>query len=215
MDARQRRTRARLAKTILELAAKRPTSEMSVSEIAARAGINRSTFYQHAAAPCELLESVLAEELTELSVTHLATVSADDAPAAIVRLTVATLRHIDDRADIYRVGLDDDVIGASLQPMLNRIFTATILDIFDRGAISLPHEESLSPEQRDVFIRSAANFVSAGFVGASRVWLDTPGPRDIEGFLQLTGELLPSWWPFDADAESVLAPAVEVTPPHL
>jgi len=209
MDARQRRTRARLARTILQLAAERPTSEISVSEIAARAGINRSTFYQHAAAPCELLESVLAEELTELSMTHLATVSADDAPAAITRATVAALRHIDERADIYRVGLGDDLIGASLQPMLNRVFTSTVLDIFERGAITLPHAECLSEEQRELFTRSAAHFVAAGSVAAFRVWLDTPAPRDIASFLEVIGELLPSWWPFQAQHEPALAPADE------
>ncbi|ROR82100.1 transcriptional regulator, TetR family [Plantibacter flavus] len=207
MDARQRRTRARLARTILQLAAERPTSEISVSEIAAQAGINRSTFYQHAAAPCELLESVLAEELTELSLTHLSTVSTDDAAAVIARVTVATLRHLDERADVYRVGLGDDVIGASLQPMLNRIFTATILDVFERGAITFPHADCLNEEQRELFVRSAALFVAAGSVATFRVWLDTPAPRDIASFLEVTSVLLPSWWPFDLEQTSALAPA--------
>lgn len=211
MDARQRRTRARLASTILQLSAQRPTSEISVSEIAARAGINRSTFYQHAAAPCELLESVLAEELTELSITHLSTVSADDAGGAIARATVAVLRHIDERADIYRVGLDDDLVGASLQPMLNRVFTSTLLDIFERGAITLPHAECLSDGQRELFVRSAAHFVAAGSVATFRVWLDTPAPRDIASFLEVIGELLPSWWPFEVEHASALAPVDAAT----
>ncbi|MGK9146757.1 TetR/AcrR family transcriptional regulator [Plantibacter flavus] len=209
MDARQRRTRARLANTILTLAAERPTTELSVSEISARAGINRSTFYQHAAAPCDLLESVLADELTALNVTHLSSVSAEDAPAAIARVTVATLRHIEEHAEVYRIGLGDDVIGASLQPMLNRVLTATILEIFDRGAIVLPELDVLDTAERDRFVRSAASFVAAGSVAAFRVWLDSPAPRDIPAFLELVPMLLPSWWPFEVQHDTTLAPVGE------
>lgn len=207
MDARQRRTRARLATTILTLAAERPTSELSVSEIAACAGINRSTFYQHATAPCELLQSVLADELTALSVTHLSTVSAADAAASITRVTVATLRHMDQHADVYRTGLADDAVGASLQPMLNRVFTSTILGIFDHEAVELPHADRLSAAEREVFLRSAASFIAAGAIAAFRVWLDSPAPRDIPAFLEMFSELLPTWWPFEAEPEAALAPA--------
>jgi len=205
MDARQRRTRARLASTILTLAAKRPTSEISVSEIAAGAGINRSTFYQHAAAPCDLLESVLADELTALSVVHLSTVSASDAPTAIARVTVAVLQHVEEHGDVYLVGLGDDVIGASLQPMLNRVFTATILEIFDRGAIIVPQSDAMTEQDLEVFVRSSAAFVAAGAVAAIRVWLEGPRPRDVSAYLELIANLLPSWWPFDVEHEAKLA----------
>lgn len=214
MDARQRRTRARLASTILSLAAKRATSELSVSEIATRAGINRSTFYQHAAAPCELLESVLAEELTALTHLHLSTVSAADAPAAIARVTVATLRHMEEHADIYLIGLGDDAVGASLQPMLNRVFTAAILEIFDVGAITLPHAEDLTTTDREIFVRSSAGFVAAGAVAAFRVWLDSPEPRDIPAFLEMFATMLPSWWPFEVEHDSTLAPVGEELAQH-
>jgi iron(III) transport system substrate-binding protein len=55
--------------------------------------------------------------------------------------------------------------------MLNRVFTSTVLDIFERGAITLPHAECLSEEQRELFMRSAAHFVAAGSVASFRVWL--------------------------------------------
>lgn len=211
MDARQRRTRARLATTILTLAAERPTSELSVSEIAACAGINRSTFYQHAAAPCALLQSVLAAELTALSVTHLSTVSTADAAASITRATVATLRHMDEHADVYRTGLADDAIGASLQPMLNRVFTETILGIFEHGAVELPHAGALGTAEREVFLRTAASFIAAGAVAAFRVWLDSPAPRDIATFLEQFAQLLPSWWPFETEHDAALAPGADAT----
>jgi hypothetical protein len=95
--------------------------------------------------------------------------------------------------------------------MLNRVFTSTVLDIFARGAITLPHTECLSDEQRELFTRSAAHFVAAGSVAAFRVWLDTPAPRDIASFLEVMGELLPSWWPFEAAHGAALAPADEST----
>jgi AcrR family transcriptional regulator len=66
VDARQRKTRAKLAAVILRLAAERPASELTVSEITVAAEINRSTFYQHAASPMDLLERVLREELDSI-----------------------------------------------------------------------------------------------------------------------------------------------------
>lgn len=208
MDARQRRTRARLADTILSLAATRPANELTVSEVAARAGINRSTFYQHAVTPADLLETLLADELTEMSAEHLALVTPDNAPTIVTQISLAMGRHVDAHADIYRIGLRDDAVGANLAPMLSRVFTATILEIFDRGDIEFPQRAALRPECQDVFVRTAAGFVAAGSVAAIRVWLDTPAPRDVATYLETTAPLLPEWWPFAAIPEAVAAEAV-------
>ncbi|MFZ4895062.1 TetR/AcrR family transcriptional regulator [Plantibacter sp. Mn2098] len=203
MDARQRKTRARLATTILELAATRRVSEITVSEIAEQANINRSTFYQHAATPGELLESVLSDELHSLEL-DLTGIGAEAAAQGITDTTIATIRHIEEHAEVYRVGLSDDAGGSSLQPMLNRRFADAIIQLFDQGTVSIPDTVDLSPEARQLFSRTAANFVAAGAVASIKEWLDTPAPRDIEVFLEVYRELVPYWWPTPAASKAII-----------
>ena len=66
LDPRQCRTRAALAAAVLALAAERGIDALSVTEITARAGVHRSTFYQHASSPLDLVKSTLARELDAL-----------------------------------------------------------------------------------------------------------------------------------------------------
>lgn len=92
------RTRTKLQEALFELAHERGFSSISVSDVAERAGVNRSTFYQHYAD----LDTVLADALDR---------SAVEAGAGIVgfeELTVtpppqlvAFLRHVDDHAGVY------------------------------------------------------------------------------------------------------------------
>ena len=54
-DPRYLRARDRLIEVLRELAAQRPAELLTVSEIAARAGVSRTTFYAHAQTPADLL----------------------------------------------------------------------------------------------------------------------------------------------------------------
>ena len=59
MDPRAARTRTALHRAILELAAERPIGDIPATEIVARAGVNRSSLYQHFDDREELLASAL------------------------------------------------------------------------------------------------------------------------------------------------------------
>lgn len=196
MDARQRKTRMKLAATILELSAARRVSDISVSEIAIKAQINRSTFYQHANTPGELLESVLTEELEALRTKFLLGTPPEQAAAAVTQLTRAVAMHIEEHSAVYEIGLSDDAGGASLQPMLNRQFTSSIVRLFEQHTVDIPNDETLSDAAHAIFIHSAARFVAGGAVGAICAWLDTPAPRDVDVFVEVYRRLIPAWWPF-------------------
>lgn len=62
-DPRYRRTRRLLVGAVMELAADRPAAQISVSELAGRAGVSRSAFYAHASSPSELLADHLVSRL--------------------------------------------------------------------------------------------------------------------------------------------------------
>jgi len=115
------RTRAALRAAILELAAQEDVSELSVVEVARRAGINRVTFYDHATSPAALLVAVLADELDEIRAALLDRDTTDSGvPAAapdpldlVDRVARAVAAHVERHAAIYERALVRADDGAS------------------------------------------------------------------------------------------------------
>lgn len=99
MDVRVERTRRALQEALFALARERPLDELTVADIAQRAGVNRSSFYQHYADK----ETLLADALDA---------AAEQAGAALPRITEPLpgppqalfdyLRHFDDNAEVYK-----------------------------------------------------------------------------------------------------------------
>ncbi|KQR19220.1 hypothetical protein ASF79_16295 [Agreia sp. Leaf335] len=196
MDSRQIKTRARLASAVLSLAADKQASEITASELAISAGINRSTFYQHATSPASLLESVLRAELDELRTTYLREAdltTARQASLAIRGVTVAVLEHVDSHAAVYIRGLGESSGSASLQPLLSQHFAESVTLLLDRHALAVPESTSIPPE--GFVADAAARFIANGTVGALEAWLATPAPRSTDAFMAAYGVFLPSWWP--------------------
>lgn len=188
MDARQQKTLARLSATILDLASRGPVSEVTVSALAAAAGVHRSTVYEYAPSPAALLESVLRSELDALRTEYLVDVEPSDAGAAVVGVTRAVLRHVDDHDIIYRRGLGTESGAASLHAMLSEHFQASIELLLDQHSLVVPADD-------DVERRAIARYLADGTIGAIDVWLTRPRPRDVDAFLALVGRLTPAWWP--------------------
>lgn len=197
MDARHRRSRAKLADAVLRLASERPIDEVTASEIAAAAGVNRSTFYAHAASPLALLESVLRDELDALRDRHLASVPRAGAAEAVTAVTLAVLENIESHAAIYERGLLADAGGGhrgetSLRPMLAAHFEESSRQLLAQHAL-FPSDED---EAADPLLAAMVGpFVANGSVGAIAAWLEQPEPRDPEAFLRSYRRLVPSWFP--------------------
>src|SRR5580692_5527479 len=62
-DPRIARTDQALAQAILELASQRPVSQITVADLADRAGVTRATFYNRYSSPLELLIQLLYADL--------------------------------------------------------------------------------------------------------------------------------------------------------
>ena len=63
IDPRIVRTAQACEQAIVELASQRPVSQISVAELAERAGVTRATFYNRYSSPLELLIQVLFADL--------------------------------------------------------------------------------------------------------------------------------------------------------
>lgn len=189
MDARQRRTRDRLHRAVLDLAGDVPVADLSVTAVAEAAGVHRSTFYEHAASPGDLLRAALTAELDELRERYLSDPEAE--PEAAVEVTGAVIRHVASYAAVYRRGLAPDAGPGSLVTTLAEHFLASGRLLQERGIGLGPRVPGLAA---GVSEEAAAGFVAFGTVGAIRAWLGQPEPRDPATFMALDSALLPSWW---------------------
>src|SRR3954469_11792657 len=178
VDARQQKTLARLSGTVLDLAGHGPVTDVSMSALAAAAGVHRSTVYEYASSPADLLERVLRSELDAPRTEYLVGVEASDASAAVIGVTRAVLRHVDDHDAIYRRGLGSDSGSASLHAMLSEHFQESVELLLDQHSLVVPASD-------DTDRRAIARWLADGTIGAIDVWLTRPRPRDVDAFLAL------------------------------
>lgn len=188
MDARQRRTYARLATAILTLASDGPVDDVSVSQLAATTGVHRSTVYEYADSPVQLLARILGDELDALRAAHLVGVTPQSAEAAIAAVTRDVLRHVDEHDAIYARGLGEESGAASLHALLSEHFRGSIRLLLDQHSVDVPARTDLDREM-------IGRYLADGIIGVIAVWLTTPRPRDIDSVLELLTTMTPDWWP--------------------
>jgi AcrR family transcriptional regulator len=192
MDARQVRSRRLLHDAVLELATTTNVAELTVTRVAEAAGVQRSTFYAHAADPPALLRSALLEQLDALRAELLD--DPDHAPADVAaRTTRRVVEHVRDHAAIYRRGLADDAGAGSLHAMLSEHFLVSGRELLarDRARLPLPPVAGVAVRRLD---DAAARFVAQGTVGVLRTWLELPGRPSVPAFERMYAVLLPPWW---------------------
>ncbi|WP_067946292.1 TetR/AcrR family transcriptional regulator [Agromyces sp. NDB4Y10] len=99
MDVRVERTRRALQEALFALAREHPLEEVTVADIATRAGVNRSSFYQHYSDKETLLADALdaAAGLARANLPETPEPTADP-PQALVDY----LAHLDENAEVYR-----------------------------------------------------------------------------------------------------------------
>ena len=160
-DPRVARTRSSLQQALLDLARERPLDEIPVADIAERAAVNRSSFYQHYADKETLLADALdavAEEFgSRLEVSGILTPRRDGPPAALA----AYLAHIDANAALYARVLGDQgsgVVMARVRRRIEAIARESILGAAGPGFGDLP-------------IDIAAAGVTGLALGVIRAWL--------------------------------------------
>lgn len=192
-DPRFARSADALARAVLELAAEVPVEEISVTDLARRAGVTRATFYNHATGPEELLARVLGIELDQVREKFLAVVRAnpDDLESVWYATGGLLMDHIDAHADVYRTGLarSDDGRGSVLAQLLAQHIEGT-LEIY-RDTVGFPEPKDEAERARN---RIASAYLSHGVVGAYRAFLAGPEPRDRDLALDVIVHSTPSGW---------------------
>ena len=191
VDVRQRRSQERLHAAVLRLAAERSVSELSVTELAVEAGVHRSTFYEHAASPADLLQAALVAELDVLRA-RLYDEAATDVDRVVGEVTEDVLRHVERHAAVYRRGLGAGSGSGSLHAMLSGHFRESSRRLLELARLQVGVQVPGVPDE--VVADLAVRFVADGTVGIIEGWLAQPEPR-VEDFMELYLRLLPAWWP--------------------
>ncbi len=129
MDPRIARTRRSLRDALFSLARERSLDEISVSDIADRAGINRSTYYQHYSDKDtllgEALDAVIEDTVAEATASPIT--EADGA-----RLLAVYLDHVEQNAALYRKLLGESG-SAAIQVRMTRRLQSIIAAALDQA----------------------------------------------------------------------------------
>ncbi|MGV8851528.1 MAG: TetR/AcrR family transcriptional regulator [Rhodoglobus sp.] len=128
MDDRVERTRRSLQHALFALTQERPFDEVTISEIADRAGVNRSSFYQHYTDKETLLAFALEAAADEAGVQL---VDLDPQSRTPPPALLSYLNHIDSNAAVYASALGprgSALVASRLRARLNLIVRKGIID---------------------------------------------------------------------------------------
>jgi AcrR family transcriptional regulator len=120
MDRRVARTRGRLQEALLELARERAYGDITVSDVVARAGVNRSSFYEHYTDK-ELLLADALDAAAHSSGADLDMIVEQIESPTPPPVLVDYLRHLAENAAVYRTALISPGVGPAIQSIGTRL----------------------------------------------------------------------------------------------
>jgi AcrR family transcriptional regulator len=158
MDPRIARTRQSLQEALFDLARERGLDEISVADIAERAGVNRSSFYQHYSDKDTLLADAI-DAVVEAAGTEIPVLSEiSPEPPAIL---VAYLRHVEENAAVYARVFGEHGSPLALARLRDRVQTIVI------DAVASSHADTFGDIPPDVL----AAGLSGSVLGVIDAWL--------------------------------------------
>lgn len=172
VDPRIARTRRALQSALVDLARERPLESITVADITARAGVNRSSFYQHYADKDTLLADALDAELEGATTRATAAGLPDptDLPTGPPAALVVYLHHVDANADLYRRALGEHGSAA----VIARV----------RDSIEAVIREVIAASPPQVLTGIPIDVVAAGITGTAlgvvRAWLALDPRPDVD-----------------------------------
>lgn len=158
MDPRIARTRRSLQAALVDLARERPLESITVADITARAGVNRSSFYQHYSDKDTLLADAL-DAAAEAAAAGLPTPI--EFPEGPPEALIVYLRQVEANAELYRLALGEH--GSAV--VIERV----------RDSIESVVRDAIAASEEHVFVGIPVEVVAAGIAGTAlgvvRAWL--------------------------------------------
>jgi AcrR family transcriptional regulator len=190
-DRRVRRTQATLQRALIELVQERDLSQISVADVADRADVSRSTFYDHYQDVHELAEAACTSMLDDLFRFALALDAAPAAPSDPAEdpdpALTAFFTHFAEHAGLYRSLLGPAGSARVIEHVRRRTTAAAHYSGRLTATDGSPPPDAGSPEfPLDV----PAAFVAGALIGVAADWLQRGCPRTPLEMTILTKPLL-------------------------
>jgi AcrR family transcriptional regulator len=184
-DPRITRTDQALAQAIVDLAAQRPVSQITVADLADRAGVTRATFYNRYSSPLELLIQVLYADLERVHRLEDTRRAEGRYPAAqMLRLATGDVAdHVERFMAVYQHALPDPADGG--------VYEALVRHFTDYGLAFMAR--STHPDLPGANHRVIAQFVAHGFAGAIKAWLSDDSVTKTD-LVDAAVACAPAWW---------------------
>ncbi len=181
MDPRIARTRRALQEALFELARERSLDDITVGDIAERAGVNRSSYYQHYSDK----ETLLADALDVAAETAVSEVPFPEAVSDHVTpedhpWLLAYLHHIDKNAKLYRRVLGDQGSAVAMSRTRQRL-QLVVKDALTQSKFEPPPGLPLAV---------AASGIIGSAIGVVTAWLDQPSRVSVETAATWVGQML-------------------------
>ena len=183
-DPRITRTTRALAQAIVDLAAQRPASQITVAELADRAGVTRATFYNRYASPLDLLIQVLYADLERTH--HLEDQRRTEGYSAAQLLRLATgdvADHVERFKAVYQHALHD--------PADRGVYEALVHHFTDYAMAFIAR--CTHPDLPAANHQIIARFVAHGFAGAISAWLSDDSATKTD-LVEAAVACAPTWW---------------------
>ena len=191
VDRRVRRTQATLQRALIGLVQERDLSQITVADVAGRADVSRSTFYDHYTDVHELAEAACTSMLDDLFGFALALDTARARPADLKGdpdpALTAFFTHFAEHAGLYRSLLGPAGSARVIEHVRRRTTAAAHYSGRLTPAGGTPPPDTGSPEfPLDV----PAAFVAGALIGVAADWLQRGCPRTPLQMTILTKPLL-------------------------
>lgn len=185
IDPRIVRTVQACELAIVELASERPISQVTIADLADRAGLTRATFYNHYSSPLQLLIAVLLSDLERVHrVEDERRAQGGSTAAELLRLSISDVAdHIERFKSVYVLSVHDPADGGVYEALVRHFTEYAVAFIAQSSHPGLPDAN------RDVL----AQFLAHGFAGAIKAWLSDPSVTKAD-LVEASVACAPAWW---------------------
>jgi AcrR family transcriptional regulator len=185
IDPRIVRTAQACRGAIVELAAERPISQVTIADLAQRAGVTRATFYNHYTNPLGVLIEVLLADLERAhDLEEQRRIEGCYSAAEMLRLSIVDVAdHIERFEAVYRLAMDDPADGG--------VYDALVCHFTEYAVAFIAR--CTQPDLPDSNHGVMAQFVAHGFAGAIRAWLSDASVTKHD-LVSATAACAPVWW---------------------
>ncbi|MEV4014122.1 TetR/AcrR family transcriptional regulator C-terminal domain-containing protein [Nonomuraea angiospora] len=196
-DPRVRRTQAALQRTLIDLVQDGDLSRISVADVAERAGVSRSTFYDHYRDVHELAEAACTTMIDDL-IEAIPDPGVRDVPDTAPDTLLTFFSHLDEHAGLYRSVLGPQGSARVINHVRRHATVAAYVGARRAATGDDAPTDYTAQTPHDV----PAAFTAGALIGVATDWLQHGCPRSPAEMAALTRPLLMAVYRGDGHPEA-------------